>query len=242
MKRIMCIVLSILSLCFGIALAEEFQTITLPAGLKFGMSVEEAAAVSGLKQSAADEEKTLKLEKQGIKDTDYLVGKATVGGFEGTIYVYFCDNALKQVRYEFKRSYLEGVSSPDDPEDVSKSFRNIEEGLQAKYGDPTEGGTHTYSPRAISYTCENRISDDELWDIDQREWVTDEKTVRTVNQSDGTSVYIDNFVIEWSRVITKQKNGKTSMGGSGARDHILTYTYYDFQITPDENNSLNVDF
>ena len=91
LKRFLLVcVMSALLFCTVGVLADPIvvDEIALPAGMTFGMSIEEAQAVSNYKKDIAADTRKIIVDKMGF-ESEYLSGSATVGGNAASVYVYF---------------------------------------------------------------------------------------------------------------------------------------------------------
>lgn len=223
----LCIVFSC-SAINSYALGEE---IALPAGLEFGMSVSEAIAASGY-------------EKRSIKDTffeayfdecnyafshdAYLLGEATVGEIPASVYVFFDNSGLKQVRYSFK---LDADSASEIHSNISSQYIYVGENLLSKYGGflDTKIYKHAYMPvvdRPLYFSWFLSIFDGAYTKTTSESIQNAVHTMHVFSQSNGSSVYIDHYIEVRNDVQT----------------HMLSYTYYDFGITQNSTTNSTVGF
>ena len=201
--------------------------IKLPAGLEFGMSPEEATAVSGYYYNSSPSlPDTAQLQSLGFDISGYLSGRATIGGKEASVSVYFVENKLKQVEYTFVYTEVDGSSTGNDPK-CQESFDSVESSLNEKYG-----------AKVNKQQAEHRYKSD-CQDFDwyykgtlKRLSLGAEKTTRIVNLEGNGSVYIDNTLEHFMYMRPET---------SYYHRHVVAYTYYDFRVT-NNNNGTSVDF
>lgn len=219
MKKIVCLVLFVFVLLNCTALAEN--EINLPAGLKFGLSLDESVAISGYDKRQGAAWVAEQIKKMGFPVEEYIFGQATIGGYEAYVSSFFDHEGLKQVEYEL----LIELGSEDKAKAECQKVRNA---LTTKYGDCVgeEKSQHQYSPvSGVNY--KNKY-------VDYRRIGFSDLSTWIVLLDDGGSVYIDLYYItEWIDETTKY---------SIKYPMYITYTYYDFQIDSTEVVSTVVDF
>ena len=93
MKKIVGLVLLVVMLMTNMAAFAENE-IALPAGLEFGMSIDEAVAISGFKKSEASYWWADQIDRMGFSEKAYISGKATIGGYEADVHCFFDDEGF----------------------------------------------------------------------------------------------------------------------------------------------------
>lgn len=221
MKKIVSLVLLVAMMMTSMVAVAESE-ITLPAGLEFGMSIDEAVAISGFTKSESSYWWADQIERMGFSNKAYISGKATIGGYAAEVRCFFDDTGLKQIEYEIE-------ANPDDETTAKAECDNIQASLAGKYGDPVEQdkAQHQYSPVGI-VSFKNDFYDYQRIGFDKNAtWV--------VSMEDGGSIYIDQYHIN---EFLSMKN--VSMEFS--YPIYITYTYYDFQIDTTTETNTSVDF
>lgn len=221
MKKIISfILLTVLLMVSAVAIAEN--EITLPAGLKFGMSMDEAVATSGFTKSEGGYWFGAQIEQMGFSNKAYISGKATIGGYEAEVCCYFDDTGLKQIEYKIEADLT-------DENKAKTECDTIQASLASKYGDPVEKdkAKHQYSPAAI-VTYKNSFYDYQRIGFGENAtWV--------VPEEDGGSIYIDQYYInEFLEIKNVSIDFKYPL--------YLTYTYYDFQVDTTTETNTSVGF
>lgn len=232
-KRIVSVII-VLSIFFstfaisGYALGEE---VVLPSGLKFGMSVSQATAVSGYDKYGLDDtffEAYFKECNYEFSTESRLQGEATVGELPATVHVFFDGKGLKQVKYSFP---VNENGSSSIVSDISAGYDYVEANLQSKYGNPLDVTTHkhAYMPvvdKPLYFSWFLSIFGGAYTSTETESISNIKHTLRSISFSDGSSVYIDHYV--------EERNGK--------HDHVLSYTYYDFTVEPNSTTNSTVGF
>ena len=235
MKKRIATILVMLSFIWAISAVTGYavgEELVLPAGLKFGMGIDEAIAVSGLQ----------KMENNGYRKTfndtcgysfltEYLQGDVKIGGLDATILVQFDVLGLKQVMYIFPYSEEEDNGSVELPSNRQiAEYDFIEQSLQRKYGDKLDTSKHKHAYMApiepIYFSWPFSFLGITTW-MDEAEQSA-EHTLYLKTNSDGSSIYIDHYFSD-------------SLEGS-SYSHNMTYTYYDFTIDTNSETDSFIDF
>ena len=212
----------------GYALGEE---VVLPSGLKFGMSVSQATAVSGYDKYGLDDtffEAYFKECSYEFSTEARLQGEATVGELPASVNVFFDDKGLKQVKYTFT---VDENSASSVASSISSAYEYVETSLQSKYGKALDTTTHkhAYMPvvdEPLYFAWLLSIFGGAYTSTESESINNTMHTLRSISFSDGSSVYIDHYV--------EERNGKQS--------HMLSYTYYDFTVEPNSTTNSTVGF
>lgn len=238
MKKLMSIVtLSIVMLFLATcAIAENTTEITLPNGLEFGMPLDKATAVSGYarKSPQYNSQEYARIAAVGF-DTDYISGKATIGGYDVTANFYFINGNLKQAEYIFGSANRSGDSRGNDPT-LEKSHTSVETELGKIYGRSNDNLKHQYD-------ASNLFSSEYTWRENNKNWEAWEMrggSRRLVNISSG-SVYIENYI---RKCFIEVNTGSIydRLEDRYIDKHVLTYTYYDFQVNNETKQNSSVGF
>lgn len=221
MKRIISVVLFVTLLMISVGAIAENE-ITLPAGLKFGMSMDEAVATSGFVKSEGGHWFGAQIDKMGFSNKAYISGKATIGGYEAEVRCYFDDAGLKQIEYKIE-------SDLADESKAKTECDTIQASLADKYGNPVERdkAQHQYSPAGLVTYKDNSYDYQRIGFDDNATWV--------ISTEDGGSVYIDQYYIF---EFLEMKNVSFSIN----YPLFLTYTYYDFQVDATSEINTSVGF
>ncbi len=210
-------------------------SITLPAGLEFGMSVEEAVAVSGFDKNGTYGREIAMLKARGFDVDTYLSSyDVTIGGKKVIFYAYFTKNGLTQVEYIIESASVDGSRTTGIDPVCKESFEAVEASLTAKYGAPVNESQSKHQFKANFY--------DFSWNVNSEKWERSALgndhclTTRIVMPDKGGTVYIDDFCETYAWGKAKDWSGKTYTDR-----HVLTYTYYDFTVNTSERQ-LDVDF
>lgn len=221
MKKIVGLVLLVVMLMTNMAAFAENE-IALPAGLEFGMSIDEAVAISGFKKSEASYWWADQIDRMGFSEKAYISGKATIGGYEADVHCFFDDEGLKQVEYKI-------TVNPDDETTAKAECDKIQASLSSKYGEPVERdkAQHQYSPAGIVSYKDNFYDYQRIGFDKNATWI--------VSMEDGGSIYIDQYHIN---EFLEMKNVSMAL----SYPLYITYTYYDFQIDTTSEVNTSVDF
>jgi len=195
--------------------------ISLPAGLKFGHSLDEAVAISGHDKRNGSAWIAEQIKAMGFPVAEYLFGNATIGGYEAYASSFFDHSGLKQIEYELLIEQENEATAKGECEAIKQTLTN-------KYGTcvEKEKSQHQYSP-VSSVNYKNKY-------VDYRRIGFNDLSTWIVLLDDGGSVYIDLYYInEWIDETTKY---------SIKYPVYITYTYYDFQIDTTEEVNTSVDF
>ena len=221
MKKIVSLILLVAMLMTNmVAIAEN--EITLPAGLEFGMSLDEAVAISGFQKSEGSYWWKAQIERMGFPVKSYIAGDATIGGYKATVHCFFDESGLKQIEYVID-------VMPDDETTARAECDKIQSLLSNKYGSPVERdrAKHQYSPAGM-VTFKNDIYDYQRIGFDKEAtWI--------VPVTEGGSIYIDQYHINEVLIIQK-------VDFTFSYPLYITYTYYDFQIDTTTEVNTAVDF
>ncbi len=245
MKRIFSLLL-VTVLLFACALpicrvqAENGQTpeasaatdIVLPNGLKFGMSMDEAAAVSGYRRVTGYIEE---LSKYGLSEKDYLrTDDLTIGGHKAVGYFYFDGGKLVQAHYRLADAKAEDIKTIDPS--IASSYSEVMNALDGKYGSfRQEDAGHRFRhllPMNYTITLSSTV-------LEFLVGGSDYKSSYVIPQTDGGSVYLENYVAA-QMLVVKEKGLISELSFSDY--HYLDYTYYAFQLDPNQTNTGDVDF
>ena len=227
MKKGLFLISMLLVLMFTSAFADT--QITFPNGLKFGMTFDEAVAVSGYSINDFDIHKA-EIKGYGMNSNAYINGRAVVGGKDVGVEVYFNDNKLAKIIYTI--FYKENTEKHADYSGSIKesgaieSYYELEEKLYKKYGPEldSEKSKHAFQGLFLDYKWTVSGKNYEIMHIDN------DRTTRKVNTEDGGCIYIDNY----TTASVRTENG----GNAIWREyHCVAYTYYDFQINDDVLNA-----
>ena len=214
----------ILMLGTNSAMAEE--KIVLPAGLEFGMRLDEAIAVSGYdKRYAPDVQNEIEFDTYGYS-FDWLYGKATVAGMDVSVYVYFDEKADEQnliaVTY--------ALGSEEDANATAQEFAALDATLEKTYGAAREI-KHQHMPKAYQFTRRQSFGN------------TDKSfSVLILNQyyreyDDDTCVVIDHCVLREYTNASYSTNPPLI-----TYPHRITYTHYDFTLSNAAESSPTLSF
>ena len=219
MKRFVGLLLFAVMMFSMTALAEN--EINLPAGLKFGISLDEGVAVSGYDKRQGSAWVDEQIKAMGFPVAELIYGQATIGGYEAVVSGFFDLNGLKQVEYELTIDQTSEETTKAECDKIKQTLIN-------KYGDcaAEANSQHQYSP-VSSVMYKNKY-------VDYRRIGYNNLSTWIVPLNDGGSVYIDLYYInEWISETTKY----------GMKYPLyITYTYYDFQIDTTEEVTTSVDF
>lgn len=225
MRRFTCIIISLAILfSIGIAFAEqEAPDITLIAGLKFGMTFEEAQKTSGYDAKDMKDYDANAYAQFGITNIHYLQGKGNIGGYDSTVYVYFdSDNKLVQVVYRLGVETFDYLpESVEESEVLQSEYVAVEGTLQKIYGDTTDR-QYPVTKRHGFFKVDASILVFNYSDYDY--------SARMKLQSDGNSV-----LIEHNRYLDFYQSGH--MIG-----HEVSYTFYSGDYTQQPSNIDSVGF
>ena len=221
MKKIVGLVLLVVMLMTNMAAFAENE-IALPAGLEFGMAIDEAVAVSGFKKNEGSYWWADQVRRMGFSSKAYISGKATIGGYEADVHCFFDDEGLKQVEYKI-------TVNPDDETTAKAECDKIQASLSSKYGEPVERdkAQHQYSPAGIVSYKDNFYDYQRIGFDKNATWI--------VSMEDGGSIYIDQYHIN---EFLEMKNVSMAL----SYPLYITYTYYDFQIDTTSEVNTSVDF
>ena len=212
--------LLLIALLFNVTALAEGE-IVLPAGLKFSLSLDEAVAISGYDKRNGTAWVAVQMQEMGFPVTEYIFGKATIGGYEAYVSGFFDVAGLKQVEYEL-------LIDQSSEEAAKAECKKIAEKLTEKYGAcvDEDKAQHQYSP-VSSVMYKNKY-------VDYRRIGFSALNTWMVPVNDGGSIYIDLYYItEWI---------DETMKYSIKYPIYITYTYYDFQVDTTEKISTSVDF
>ncbi len=203
-------------------------SVTLPGGLKFGMSVDEAVAVSGFYKYGTVDREFAMLKARGFDEMTYLGSQdVRINGQKVSCYAYFTKDGLKQMEYILDAQQGDGKKVGLYPA-VKEAFDSMEEALQSKYGPPVSKEQSRHQFKANFY--------DFSWYVSGKKWErtalgnNDCLSTRIVKLDNGGTVYIDHFCDTYAWGQEKDWSGKTYTD-----QHVLTYTFYDFQVDTTEN-------
>lgn len=127
MKKIMVSVLVLLLLIPTLSFADSStQEFVYGAGIRFGMSLEQAKAIDGDADTETD---------------DTLIYNATIAGLEGYVAYFFTDDQLTEI-------YIAFTAEKENDNDYVSDFENIDVALKAKYGDPTIDNFYSWQDNA----------------------------------------------------------------------------------------------
>lgn len=231
MRKILGLVMSLIVLVAIVSVAVAEDELVLPNGLKFGMSLSEASAVSGYTKGDRSEIHDAQMAVIGF-DCDYLTGRATIGGHEAWIEVFFENNYLRQIRYNLASVDRKGSDSGVN-EKIQASWDSVGDALIEKYGQPQET-SHQFKNSFVEYSFGSGKNQRKETDY------ASPKQGFVVNVNGG-SVYIDNYVVE------RMNSANTGSAWDLAdtyyyQNHYLLYTFYDFQIDTNTEMNNSVDF
>lgn len=220
MKKVLAVLFALIIVSAASAYAED---IVLPAGLKFGMTVDEAVAVSGFKIYKDKLEIVPQLSAWGFDGDLWLSSQdVSLGGKKVFhTYVFFLGGKLKQISY-----LVTQTDNDTDAHAVHESWLDVENSLQKKYGKADITAKHLYQHKP-----------DAAWGwpindgfVSIKHEGFENQSTYVVPQSKG-SVYIDNYTVNFryqsSIVLNHLK-------------HFIDYTYYEFDV--DEAPSMDADF
>ena len=196
------------------------------------MTLDEAAAVSGYKRVT---EYIEELSKYGISETDCLrADNLIIGGIEAVGYFYFDGGKLVQAHYRLQRVKATDTKTIDPT--VISSYANVTTALDAKYAAfKNDQASHRFK-HTTPQTYNIDLSSSSL---DYLVSGSNYKASYIIPQTDGGMVYIDHYVTAEMKVINK---GNIVSELSFSDEHLLDYTYYAFQLDPNEPNTNEVDF
>ena len=201
MKKFAVLLILIVLFVTTTALTEE---ITLPGGLKFGMSMADASMVSGYPREHMGIGNAAFYKEYGLPFGEYCLRQnVVIGGKNAELFAFFDESGLRQIVYSF------------NADDASSSHKDVEESLQQKYGDSCDPYTncHMYMPPIDQIIYYNYTVS--VFGNPSRQTATItavNPTLRIVQESDGSVVYIDNYL-------------KTNDSHKWFT-HCLSYTYY----------------
>lgn len=203
MKKGIILLIALCLLMTAVAGAEE---IVLPGGLKFGMSMSEATMVSGFPRQNMGPSDAAYYKAYGIPFGEYCLRQnIIINGMNARMSVFFDENGLCQILYEFESG-----------DNATHSWLAVEDVLQQKYGssiDPYQN-RHMYMPpidQRIDYSYMIYI---DLFEspISLHQTASAENlTLRESRATDGSVIFIDNYL--------EVKDGSLQI-------HKLTYTFY----------------
>lgn len=228
-KTISIVLLLLIVLSSSIAYAEN---ISLPAGLKFGMSISEAVAVSGFSKSSLPAYLENYIDARDLFFMDECIsGEVSIGGLDAQMTALFDLSGLKQVKYSFitgKRTESSGI---DD--EIMQNYTFVEDSLQQKYGEGLNPSVnkHMYMPlidEAMEYPFTYTLFGNRTTTWEKVYSLS--PTLRLISCEDGSSVYIDHYV-----QVRSDKYGDM-------QTHYLTYTYYDFSVDTNVNTNTSIGF
>ncbi len=231
-KIIAAFLLVVLLLTFTSAFSES--EITLPAGLRFGMTYDEALSVSGFREGYEYDWQQSMLKARGFNSTRYLFSRdVSIGGNKAEEFdVFFQDSVLVQVEYVLMDKKIPLTTKGFIPE-LTESFEKIDTILESKYGPALkdeECKSHRFRAGTLRYE----------WYADgtRQRFGLDSpyRKTRLLNLQSGGCVFIDNYAGDYLVGLT---NDLTSNDAFAM--HTVTYTYYDFQPT-DWQENMSVDF
>lgn len=225
MRRFICIIISLAILCsIGSTFAEqEVPDITLIAGLKYGMTFDEAQKISGYDAKDMQYYEANAYEQFGIANTHFLEGKGNIGGYDALVKVYFdSDNKLIQVVYQLGIESFDNLpESVEESEVLQSDYVAVEDSLQKIYGDTTDR-EYPVTKKHGFFKMDASILVFNYLDYDY--------SARMKRQSDGNSV-----LIEHNRYLNFYQSGH--MIG-----HEVSYTFYSGDYTQEPSNSDSIGF
>ena len=202
--------------------------IQLIAGLKFGMDINQAAAIS--KYEIVDtpdawRESYLR-DILGLSNEKYIVGKGTIGGYQcAAVGTFDALDRLIQVIYFLDTDYFD---FKDDKTAQTKNtyvnqYHKVETALTTQYGVGLGVGdaiSLSVGIPSVNSTPQYQFHQDFTHQVFNLEY-----SQRTTTQTDQSTVVIEHAVQE--RLV----NAMSTFCDYG---HVLIYTYYDFPISKEE--------
>ena len=216
------------------SIAHAEGDIQLIAGLKFGMKIDQAAAISKfeLVEEPALWKESFYKDFVGLTNTSYIFGTGKIGGYDCSVSAHFdALDRLIQVMYYFECDnptfYTEDEISRSDHE---KRYAEIEKVLTKQYGEGYN--IEDAINLTIGLSDVSSIGAINFYDFYKHLFTNCEYSQRLISQSDETTVVIEHTVLE--RVLIGSQTDRSETETQYA--HILIYTYYDFPVGQEEQS------
>ena len=218
MKKAICMILVLFALMTSVIASAEKDRINFALGLDLGMSASEAALTTGVKcldiisNFSVDTQESIR--KNGIYGSHYLLGNATIAGYDVSIKCYTDEqDNICQIRYNFDNA-------------TSEQYQEIEASLQ-KYGNE-----HYQGGKPIT----SGVKDEVL--------ASPSATIKTtvIDNFDRVIPYNEGTVlIEHCYYIMDTSSPYISPALTGPKySHMLCYSYINAKLT--SNETIDADF